>query len=276
MHHIQFPLELAKAKNLSLMAMLLKSVLHLGMPKWQKNFNQYSFLTRLYKGVALTLSDIVHNNSHFSLCLDESTDKTDVGQLLIFVPYFSIQEELLDLCSLHGTTKGSDIYVAVKKSVDKFSGFGKCSAIVTRGGNRALVYRQFKGVGIRVWEFASLQSRKNLELFFGLRKEIPELLSNFVLSDTTDLEKQLAFSTDITGYLNELNLKHQGKDHLVQLPEEFEDEALDFSEFSINIQNIMAEFNTRFQDFDGMKSSILLFNNPPGCSDTRTASKLTT
>ncbi|KAJ8885591.1 hypothetical protein PR048_011789 [Dryococelus australis] len=50
-----------------------------------------------------------------------------------------------------------------------------------------------------------------------------------------------------------------------QLTEEFEDdEALDFSEFSINIQNIMAEFNIRFQDFKGMKSSILLFNNPLG------------
>ncbi|KAJ8890800.1 hypothetical protein PR048_010309 [Dryococelus australis] len=165
-----------------------------------------------------------------------------------------VQKELLDLRSLHGTTKGSDINVAVKKSVDKFGGFGKCSAVFDR------------------W------------------KEISEFLCHLLSSDTTDLEKvlrssdfllQLAFLTAITGYLNKLNLKLQGKDHLVsdlvgyinrfrstlnlftpalekndlthvsccrQLTEVFEDdEALDFSEFSIDIHNIMAEFNTRFR-----------------------------
>jgi hypothetical protein len=38
---------------------------------------------------------------------------------------------LLELCSLHGDTKGTDIYESVKKAVQKFGVFDKCSCIVT-------------------------------------------------------------------------------------------------------------------------------------------------
>ncbi|XP_072389335.1 general transcription factor II-I repeat domain-containing protein 2A-like [Diabrotica undecimpunctata] len=76
-------------------------------------------------------------SSYFSLCLDESTDQTDVSQLLIFVRTtfddFTSKEELFDICSLYGTTKGKDIYEAVKKTVDRIGGFDKCSAIATDG-----------------------------------------------------------------------------------------------------------------------------------------------
>ncbi|KAJ8876859.1 hypothetical protein PR048_021306 [Dryococelus australis] len=137
--------------------------------------------------------------------------------------------------------------------------------------------------------------------FFQVDTAVPstilatEVIFIEVLKRKSMCEDNLNMEGDITGYLNELNLKLQGKDHLVsdlvghingfrsklnlfttaleendfsccrQLTEEFEnDEALGFSEFSINIQNIMAEFNIRFQDFEGMKSSILIFNNPLG------------
>lgn len=87
--------------------------------------------------VETSLLGQVKQSSYFSLCLDESTDQTDVSQLLIFVRTtfedFSSMEELFDLCSLHGTTKGKDIYEALKKAVDRIGGFGKCSAIVTDG-----------------------------------------------------------------------------------------------------------------------------------------------
>ncbi|KAJ8883451.1 hypothetical protein PR048_015294 [Dryococelus australis] len=46
-----------------------------------------------------------------------------------------------------------------------------------------------------------------------------------------------------------------------QFLEELESE---YGDLFLYNQNIMAEFNTRFQDFEGMKSSILLFNNPLG------------
>jgi hypothetical protein len=40
---------------------------------------------------------------------------------------------LLNLVSLHGTTKGSDIFEVVHNCVDKYGGFNKCSSIVTDG-----------------------------------------------------------------------------------------------------------------------------------------------
>jgi hypothetical protein len=74
---------------------------------------------------------------YFSLCLDDSTDQTDVSQLLIFVHAiqsdFSMHTQLLNLVSLHGTTKESNIFEAVHNCVDKYSGFDKCSSIVTDG-----------------------------------------------------------------------------------------------------------------------------------------------
>ena len=87
--------------------------------------------------VEKSLIRLVKESMHFSLCLDESTDQSDVSQLLIFVRTtfedFSSKEELFDVCSLQGTTKGRDIYDAVKKTVDRVGGFSKFSAIVTDG-----------------------------------------------------------------------------------------------------------------------------------------------
>jgi hypothetical protein len=77
--------------------------------------------------------------------LDDSTDQTDVGQLLIFVRAiqsdFSTHEELLNLVPLHGTTKESDIFEAVRNCVDKYGGFDKCYSIVTDGA-KAMVGEQ--------------------------------------------------------------------------------------------------------------------------------------
>ncbi|OWR42155.1 general transcription factor II-I repeat domain-containing protein 2 [Danaus plexippus plexippus] len=40
---------------------------------------------------------------------------------------------MLDLIPCHGTTKGSDIFEAVNKTVVKYGGLHKCSCIVTDG-----------------------------------------------------------------------------------------------------------------------------------------------
>lgn len=85
--------------------------------------------------------------AYFSIALDESTDVSDVSQLLIFVrvisPQFEVYEELLELCSLHGTTKRSDIFNAVKNAIEPFSGFKKISSIVTDGAK----YMVSKNIG---------------------------------------------------------------------------------------------------------------------------------
>lgn len=81
--------------------------------------------------------DLIQKCAYFSLYLDESTDQTDVSQLLIFVRYtqedFLTREELLDIRPLHGTTKRKDVYSALKKSIEKNGGLEKCSAIITDG-----------------------------------------------------------------------------------------------------------------------------------------------
>jgi len=59
---------------------------------------------------------------------------TDVSQLLIYTrainSSFEVHEELLKLVSLHGTTKGQDIFAAVENA---HGGFDKLSAVVTDG-----------------------------------------------------------------------------------------------------------------------------------------------
>lgn len=58
---------------------------------------------------------------YFSLALDESTDISDISQLVIFVrcvdKNYEITEEILKLHSFHGTTKGIDIFNAVANAV---------------------------------------------------------------------------------------------------------------------------------------------------------------
>jgi hypothetical protein len=81
------------------------------------------------------LCNVIEKSVYFSLCLDDSTDENGASQLLIFVGAilsdFSTHEELLNLVSLHGTTKRSDIFEAVHNCVDKYGGFDKCPSIAT-------------------------------------------------------------------------------------------------------------------------------------------------
>lgn len=83
------------------------------------------------------LKQVLNDCKYFSLALDESTDVTDVSQLLIYTraidSSFEVHEELLKLASLHGTTKGVDIFNAVKSAVHEYGGFDKLSAVVTDG-----------------------------------------------------------------------------------------------------------------------------------------------
>lgn len=79
----------------------------------------------------------IQNCSFYSLALDETTDNTDVAQLLIFIRLvdnqFNVEEELLSLMSLHNTTKGVDVYRAMEIAVEPIGGFSKLSAVCTDG-----------------------------------------------------------------------------------------------------------------------------------------------
>ena len=70
------------------------------------------------------LKDLANSCTFFALALDESTDICGVAQLSIFIrgidDNFSVFEELLNLESLHGKTRGSDIFDKVKSSLETF------------------------------------------------------------------------------------------------------------------------------------------------------------
>lgn len=74
----------------------------------------------------------------FSIACDESTDKSDTAQLLIFLRGvdndMNITEELLDLQSLKGQTRAVDLYDSLCSAVDSMKlPWSKVSAIVTDG-----------------------------------------------------------------------------------------------------------------------------------------------
>lgn len=325
--------------------------------------------------VSKKLCDYIVNCEYYSLCLDESTDQTDISQLIIFIRCiskdFSITEEMLNLVPLHGSTKGSDIFQAVNKTVMEYGGFQKCSCIVTdgakamtgnvtgfagylkqngidcplihciihqealcgkslrqmnamkivvkitnliRGGNKALSHRKFRNFLTEIdatygdlllhSEIRWLSAGQCLQRFFDLRKDIPIFLKNEIKSDTIDMETKmrdpefladLAFLTDMTQHLNELNLKLQGKQHnianLYGYVNGFKNklilfktslEKYDFSffpsckehytemrNFDYNfsdhvkyIDEVIFEFEQRFADFKKLESDLSLFTHP--------------
>ncbi|XP_042198919.1 general transcription factor II-I repeat domain-containing protein 2A-like [Callorhinchus milii] len=116
-----------------------------GDEKMARNFESVSLSHQI---VARRISDmnvqvnaklrtIVQTCKYFSLAVAESTDFTDVSQLLIFIRTidedFSVYEELLELVPLNTSKKGLDIYEALTSAVSEYGGFQKCSCIVTDG-----------------------------------------------------------------------------------------------------------------------------------------------
>ncbi|CAH1984696.1 unnamed protein product [Acanthoscelides obtectus] len=164
---------------------------------------------------------------------------------------------------------------------------------IVRVGNRALTHRKFHDFLAEVdatygnlllhIDVRWLSAGKCLQRVFALRKEIPIFLKNEVTSDTTELENQmtdaqfladLAFLTDMTSNLNELNLKLQVKQqnianlfgHINGCKEHFE-EMKDFEKVSYlphikYIDTIAEEFKNQFSDFKKIESDISVFTQP--------------
>lgn len=105
---------------------------------------------------------------------------------------------------------------------------------VLRGGNKALLHRKLKeflddmnaeyGDLLLFNQVRWLSAGLCLERFFTMRKELLTFLREIVSVETSEIEdnlesqdflKELAFLTDMTKHLNDLNLKLQGKNKLV-------------------------------------------------------------
>ncbi|VVC38750.1 Domain of unknown function DUF4371 [Cinara cedri] len=187
----------------------------------------------------------------FSIVIDNSTDISDTAQILIFRrgidKEFNVYNELVDICSIKGTTTGEDIFKNIENSFEKLGlSLKKLTNITTdRGKNMSGINKGFALCSkVLAWKNIidtivptlnyirknRLAHRRfqqfldNVEAEYGdviyftevrwLRKHIPQLSDkNWILD--------LAFLTDITIFLNELNVKLQGMEKL--LPDIFSD-----------------------------------------------------
>ncbi|XP_076817402.1 general transcription factor II-I repeat domain-containing protein 2-like [Clavelina lepadiformis] len=137
----------------------IKMALSFGDKKIAKKFENVSLshqtvarrVAELSENVTVQLKDVVQQCKYFSLALDESTDISNVSQLLVFIrtidKNFTVFEELLKISPLRGTTKGIDIYNSLASVVDAYGGFEKCACVVTDGA-RAMTGRKRGLVGI--------------------------------------------------------------------------------------------------------------------------------
>ncbi|XP_072400862.1 general transcription factor II-I repeat domain-containing protein 2B-like [Diabrotica undecimpunctata] len=172
-----------------------------------------------------------------------------------------------------------------------------------RGGNRSLLHRQLKQFLVETEaEYGDLlmynhvrwlSAGKCIDRFFAIRKEIPAFLNKYVSSDTTELEekfkdpellRKLAFITDLTNHPNMLNLSLQGRNQtvsdLIGMINGFRNklnvfkralEKNNLTHFPSCLQiaeefKVIDEFNTRFEEIESLKSSVLLYNNPLGAT----------
>lgn len=307
---------------------------------------------------------------YFSLAVDESTDRTSVAQLLVFVrgidKNFCVTEELLGMFSMKGQTTGSELLSSLLELCNGASlDMNRCVSITTDGapsmigvkngmvsllkehlGQReaellqfhciihqenlcgkelgftnlmqrvseainfvrgnALKHREFKEF---LKEFEDLPSDilyytevrwlsrgVALKRFMELFDKIIEFLSENG-KDTRRLKEKsfqcdLAFLTDITGHLNDLNIKLQGKDQFIfQLMSNikafkqklclFQDHLKinNFAHFPYcqkmhekfplmkmqyddQIQILRNAFDKRFSDFEKCQTKIDLFSSP--------------
>ena len=94
-------------------------------------------ISDLGKHISSKLKSIVENCMYFSLALDESTDINDTSELLIFIrtvdENFTVQEELVKVCSSNEDTTGPNNYAALESVIHDYGGYKKCSCIVTDG-----------------------------------------------------------------------------------------------------------------------------------------------
>ncbi|KAL4121156.1 hypothetical protein QTP88_013721 [Uroleucon formosanum] len=184
------------------------------------------------------------NSKYFSLALDESCDITDNPKLSIFIrsvnSKFEVTEELLGLdddliwsklesvCTDGAPCMIEDLCAKILKFDHVLKSVSRCiNKIKARPLNHRLFRTLFEdainesGELLLFCEVRWLAKGKALERFWNLKDEVIEFLEkNNELPDECELLKDkswlinLAFLTDILGYLNILNKRLQGEGNL--------------------------------------------------------------
>jgi len=102
------------------------------------------------------LTDDIKNAECISLAVDESTDSIDNAQLSVFVRYYSeakgtFCEDILGLKTLHGHTRGEDIYEAIMQMLKEMGIDLKTVVSIATDGAPAMIGRE-KGAVQRLKE----------------------------------------------------------------------------------------------------------------------------
>ena len=93
-------------------------------------------ISDLGKHVSSKLKSIVENCVYFSLVLDESTDISNTSELIFIRTVdknFTVQEELVKMCSLNEDTTGSNNHAALESVIHDYGGYEKCSCVIIDG-----------------------------------------------------------------------------------------------------------------------------------------------
>lgn len=101
----------------------------------------------LTQDVLAQLDEAIHKAPCIGLAVDESTDVSDNAQLLVFVRFFNKDkeefcEDLLGVTPLQTSTRGEDIYLAIKEMLTKRAIELKQVVSVTTDGAPAMVGRE--------------------------------------------------------------------------------------------------------------------------------------
>ncbi|KAM4607922.1 SCAN domain-containing protein 3-like [Polymixia lowei] len=110
----------------------------------------------LTQDVLAQLDEAIHQAPCLGLAIDESTDVSDNAQLLIYVRFFNKDkkvfcEDLLGVTPLQTSTRGEDIYLAIKEMLIKRGIEPKQVVSVTTDGAPAMIGRE-KGAVARMKE----------------------------------------------------------------------------------------------------------------------------
>ncbi|CAG9786413.1 unnamed protein product [Diatraea saccharalis] len=104
----------------------------------------------------------------FSLATDESNDVSDTAQLLLFIrgidKNFNVYEELLQLCSLKGTTTGEDLFCNLEQALVSMQLPWKKLVSVTTDGGRNMSGQNKGSVGRIMTKLAGIGC--TIPLFF--------------------------------------------------------------------------------------------------------------
>lgn len=104
-------------------------------------------ITRRVEDLSRDISEQVHNKAqdfcYYSVALDESTDVSDSAQLLIFLrgvnENFEVTQELASMQTLHGTTKGTDLFGCLDTVLAQYKLPWENMAGITTDGAPAMV-----------------------------------------------------------------------------------------------------------------------------------------